>query len=70
MRSDASVYRIDVGAIRETNLDIGVFKPEFWINVRSDLVVGFYDILYIDVHKIIERIEVLLYESLDLEKCW
>ena len=61
MGSDAPVDGIRVRSIGDTNLDIGVFEPETRVDVGGDLVVGFYNVFYVDTNEVIERIDVLLY---------
>lgn len=49
-------------------MNVGIFEPEPGIDVRSDLVVGFDDVLYVCVDKVVERVDVLFDETFDLEE--
>lgn len=55
-------------SVRETNIDVTVFEPESRIDVGSDFVISFHDIFYVDIDKVIERVNVLFDEPFDLEK--
>ena len=68
MRSDRFVDGIWVRAVGETDVNIGVLEPETRVYIRGDFAVCFYDILDVYVNKVVERVDVLLDETLDLKK--
>lgn len=65
---DGLVDGIEVGAVGEGDVDVGVLEPEAGVDVGGDLVVGLDDVLDVDVDEMVERVDVLLDEALDLEK--
>ena len=69
MRRDTLVYGIGVCPIGGTNLDIEIFQPKSWIDVGCDFVIGFNDILDVDVDEVVEGINVLLNQPFHFEKC-
>lgn len=68
MRSDALINSICVRSVRESDGDVCVLEPETRIDIRSDLIISLEDIFDVDIHEIIERVNMLLYETLDLKK--
>ena len=70
VRRNALVDRVKICPIRESNVYIGVFEPESGVDVRSDLVISFDNILDIQIDKIVERVYVLLDESLYFKEGW
>lgn len=68
MGGDALVDSVQIGAVREANLNVGVFEPESGIDVRSDFVVSFDDVLDVGINKVVERINVLFDETLHFEE--
>lgn len=69
MRRDAFVDRIQVRSVRKTNINVSVFEPESRVNIRSNFVVGFDDILDVQINEVVERVDMLLNESLYFQKC-
>lgn len=49
-------------------MNVGVFEPKSGIDVRSDLVVGFNDVLDVGIDKVVERVDVLFDEAFDFEE--
>ena len=49
-------------------MNVGVFEPESGIDVRSDLVIGFDDVLDVGIDKVVERVDVLFDETFDFEE--
>ena len=70
MRRNALVDRIEIGPIRESNVDVSVLEPEPRVNVRRDFIVSFDDILDIYIDEIVERVYMLLDKSLYFKKGW
>jgi hypothetical protein len=66
--SHTLVNRFDVSAIREADVDVGVFEPETGVDIRGDFVVSLDDVLEIDVDKVIEGVYVLLDKAFHFEK--
>lgn len=69
MRRDTTVDGICVGAVGEPDGHVRVLEPEAGIDVGRDLGVCLEDVLNVDVDKVVEGVDVLLYETFDLEKC-
>ena len=68
MGCNALVDGVRVRSVGEAHDNIGVFEPETGIDIGGDLVVSLEDIFDVNVDEVIERVDVLLDESLDLEK--
>jgi hypothetical protein len=52
------------------NLDRDVPYPIRLIDASYDVLVGFYDFVKLNLEKVVERVDVLLYEAFDLQECW
>lgn len=50
-------------------MNVGVFEPESGIDIRSDFVVGFDDVLDVSIDKVVERVDVLFDETFHFEEC-
>lgn len=57
-----------VWSLGEADIYVGVFEPEARVDVGGDLVVCLDDVLDIDVHKVVERVNMLLHEALHLQE--
>lgn len=55
-------------SVRKCNMNIGVFQPEARVDVRSDFVIRFEDVLDVYINKIVERVYVLFNKTLHFEK--
>lgn len=69
MRSDLLINGRELIAIRKTNPNVSVFKPEVRIDIRCDCAVGLENIFYVYIDEVVEGIYVLLHKTLDFEKC-
>ena len=49
-------------------MNVGVFQPESRVDIRGHFVIGFQNVFDVYVNKVVERVDVLLDETLDLEK--
>ena len=64
-------FLVDSGhfiTIGKPDVDVGVFEPKTRVDVRSDFMVCFNDVLNVDVDEVVERIDVLFDETLDLQE--
>ena len=50
--------------------DVLLLDVKVGICLTSDALVGLHDVLDLDVSKVVERVQVLLDQSLDLQECW
>ena len=66
--SHSLVDGLHVVPIRETYVDVGVLEPKTRVDVGSNFVVRFHDILNIHVDKIVEGIYVLLHKAFHFQK--
>ena len=49
-------------------MDIRIFQPETRVNVGGDFVIRLQDVLDVDIYEIVERVNVLLHQTLDFEE--
>lgn len=68
VRRDALVDGVLVGSFGRADADVEVFEVEVGVDVRGDAGVRAEDRLEVDVDKVVERVDVLLDESLDGEE--
>lgn len=68
MRRDTLVYRVQISAVWEADVNVGVFEPKARIDIRGDLVVGSDDVLDVHIDEIVERVDVLLDQTFDSEE--
>lgn len=54
--------------IGKPDVDVGVFEPKSRVNVRSDFMICFNDVLNVEIDKVVERIDVLFDETFDLQE--
>ncbi len=52
--------------VRRADVDVEVFDVEVGVGQTGDLLVGFQDVLDLDVGEVVERVQVLLEEPFDL----
>jgi hypothetical protein len=60
---------IHVCTIGKPDFDIEIFEPETRVDVGCNLAIGFHNVFDVNVHEIIEGIDVLLDEAFYFEKC-
>jgi len=56
--------------VRRADVDVEVFDVEVGVGQTGDLLVGFQDVLDLDVGEVVERVQVLLEEPFDLQVGW
>ena len=62
---DAFVDRVCICPLRKPNLNVRILQPEPGIDIRSDFIIGFDDVLDIYIDEIVEGIYMLFNEALD-----
>ena len=70
MRGYALVYDVRLVSVGESNVYVCEFKPKARVDVRGDFLICFNNVLDIDIDKVVERVDVLLYETLYFEESW
>lgn len=68
MWGDTLVDSVQICAVGETDVNVGILEPESGIDVRRDLVVRLDDILDVGINKVVERVNVLFDEPLDFKE--
>jgi hypothetical protein len=69
MRRDTLVYRVQISAVGEADMNVRVLEPKARIDIRGDFVIGPYDIFDVHIDKIVEGVDVLLDQTFDFQEC-
>lgn len=69
MRGNALVYGVRIRSVRESHMNVGVLEPEPRVDVRSHFVVCFHNVLDVNIYEVVERVDMLLNEAFDFQKC-
>lgn len=68
MRRYPLVDRVLVWPLGEAHIYVSVFEPEPRVDVRGNFVIGLDDVLDIDVHEVVKRVDMLLHQALHLQE--
>lgn len=56
-------------SVRESDVDIDVLEKETRVDIRGDFIVRFDDVFYVNIDEVVERVDMLLDKTFDLQKC-
>lgn len=68
MRTDAFVDGISVSSFWKANSYAVIYDLEAGVYIGDDLVISLHNVVDIDVHEVVERINVLLDETFDFQE--